>query len=109
MLIIFLTFIFLLVNDKKNLYQHYRMELIDYKVQRLFLSIYTNFFIAYLCFIFIFTQNLTIEIPLALGLSGLAVIIQIIYAVQDKRDKHINTDVTLDEISDNRTYRKIYQ
>jgi hypothetical protein len=64
--------------------------MIDYRVQRLFLAIYTNFFVAYMCFVFIFTQNLTIELPFAIILSGVAIIIQVLYALQDRRDKYIN-------------------
>jgi hypothetical protein len=109
MVAILITFIFLLINDKKNLYQHYRMEVIDYKVQRQFLSIYTTFFIAYMCFIFIFTQNLTIELPLTMGLSGVAIILQIIFNVRDRQDKHLNLDVTLDQIDYGKSYGEIYQ
>ena len=109
MLAILVALTFLLINDKKNLYKHYRMEFIDYRVQRLFLSIYCTFFIAYMCIIFIFTQNVTIELPLALGLSCLAIIVQVVFAIRDKQDKYINLDVTLDQITYGKTYHEIYQ
>lgn len=103
-LIIFLIFVFLLLNDKKNLYQHYRMETIDYHVQRRFLTIYTHFFLIYMCLIFVLTQRLTIEMPLAIALAGLALILQIIYSLQDKRDQNIPDSFTLDDLGTHKSY-----
>ena len=87
---IFVTFVYLLVNDRKNLYTHYRMEVIDSRVQRQFLTIYTNFFVVYMCFIFILTENITVEVPVTLAVSGVAIIAQILIAFRNKESKHID-------------------
>lgn len=46
---------------------------------------------------------------MAIALSALAVILQVSYAIQDKRDKHIKLDVSLDEINYEKSYRELYQ
>lgn len=52
-----LALIFLYIKDKKNLYNHYRMEVIDNGVEFTFLRIYSNVFTIYLYETFVFTQH----------------------------------------------------
>jgi len=58
--LIFIVLMFLLIKDKHSVYFHYRMEVIDNKVQFNFLKIYSNFFSMYMFLIFVFTQHLTV-------------------------------------------------
>jgi hypothetical protein len=48
---------FLYFYDKKAVYQHYRMEIIDNGVQFKFLKIYSTFFSAYTLLIYGITQH----------------------------------------------------
>jgi hypothetical protein len=58
--LIFTVLVFLFFKDKHSLYFHYRMEVIDNRVQFQFLKIYTTFFSLYGFLIFVLTQHLEI-------------------------------------------------
>lgn len=53
----FALLVFLYVTDKYAVYRHYRMEIIDNKVQFRFLKIYSVFFSAYILLIYSVTQH----------------------------------------------------
>ncbi len=71
--------IFLFIKDKHSLYFHYRMEVIDNKVQFGFLKIYTTFFSLYGFLVFVLTQHLEIEFWLAAAFTVLMIGIQLFY------------------------------
>lgn len=65
LMVILAVLIFHYVKDKKNLYQHFRMEVINNQLQLNFLRFYTNVFVAFMFVIFIATQHETIEYVIA--------------------------------------------
>lgn len=85
------------------------MEIIDYHVQRRFLTIYTHFFLIYMCLIFVLTQRLTIEMPLALALALLALILQIVYSMQDKKDQNVPDAFTINDLGAHKSYNELYE
>ena len=74
-----IVMIFLFIKDKHSLYFHYRMEVIDNKVQFAFLKIYTTFFSIYGFLVFVLTQHLEIEFWLALAFTVVMIGIQLFY------------------------------
>lgn len=94
LLLLVLTFIY--VMDKRHAYTHYRLELIESKVEYYFLKIYSNFFTIYMCIVFIITQNLTYEIYIALAITFVAILFQLLYTTP-KVKLSIENNLTLDE------------
>lgn len=60
LLLILAALVFHYIKDKKNVYTHYRMEVINNQVQLNFLRIYTNVFVVFMFVIFITTQHSTV-------------------------------------------------
>lgn len=70
-----------------NLYNHYRMEIIDNKVEFNFLRIYANIFTIYLYETFIFTQHNEYEISIAAFVTLAVIIFQTVYFRKLENDK----------------------
>jgi hypothetical protein len=91
---ILLVLIFLYIKDKRNLYYHYRMEVIHNDVQFNFLRIYSNVFTVYMYIIFVFTQHTLLEYLIGAVVTIATVIFQTIYF----RKLKIEEDTTADTI-----------
>ena len=94
--------------DKRHIYTHYRVELIESKVQYNFLKIYSNFFTIFMCIVFLLTQNLTYEIYISISVSLVAIAFQILYTSK-KPEVSIENNISLDEFAPTETYRSKYQ
>lgn len=79
LLFILLALGFLYTKDKKNLYQHYRMEVIDNRVEFIFLRIYANVFTLYLYQTFVFTQHNQYEYTIGAVVTILAIAFQTLF------------------------------
>jgi hypothetical protein len=98
----FCVMVFQYVKDKKNLYQHYRMEVIHNQLQLNFLRLYTNVFVLFMFVIFIATQHSTTEYVIASIVVAAAVLFQNIYFrnnVRKGQDEHDEeTAKTVDDL-----------
>lgn len=87
LLLILAALVFHYIKDKKNLYTHYRMEIINNQVQLNFLRIYTNVFVIFMFIIFIITQHSTAEYVLSSIVVIAAVLFQNIYFRKSAKQK----------------------
>lgn len=88
LILIMVALVFHYIKDKKNLYQHFRMEVINNKVQINFLQFYTNVFVVFMFVIFIATQHSTIEYVLAsIVVSGVIVFQNVYFRRGTKRSQ----------------------
>ena len=108
MILTVIVLVYIYFKDKHSLYYHYRMEIIDNRVQFRFLKVYANIFSFYTFLIFILTQHLEIELWIAFGLMMLAVIVQTFLIKESKRLDDINEEEKIDELEFKDSYRKRY-
>ena len=94
--------------DKRHVYIHYRVELIESKVEYNFLKIYSNFFTVYMCLVFILTQNLTYEVYISISITIVAIVFQLLYS-PSKAKVTVENTLTLEEFSPKKTYRSNYE
>lgn len=79
LLIILGVLIFLYIKDKKNLYTHFRMEVIHNHVQLNFLRFYNNVFVVFMYIIYTATQHETLEYVVSGLVAASVILFQNIY------------------------------
>lgn len=111
--LILVVLVFLYVKDKKNLYYHYRMEIIDNEVEFNFLRIYSNVFTLYLYLIFVFTQKEILEYAIGGIVTIITMLFQTIYFRKLREDvPNFDDSVivqSLDELEIKTAYKEKYE
>lgn len=92
---ILLVLIFLYIKDKRNLYYHYRMEVIHNDVQFNFLRIYSNVFTIYMYITFVFTQQHIIEYFIGAVVTAGTILLQTIYFRKLKDEESTTADTII--------------
>ena len=108
MILTVIVLVYIYFKDKHSLYYHYRMEIIDNRVQFRFLKVYANIFSLYTFLIFILTQHLEIELWIAFGLMVFAIIVQTFLIKESEKLDDINEEEKMDELEFKDSYRKRY-
>lgn len=101
LLVILAVLAFLYVKDKKNLYSHFRMEVIHNHVQLNFLRLYNNVFVAFMYIIYVTTQHDTLEYVVSGVVAAAVIIFQNVYFRKGPReDEEEDSPRTLDDLEE---------